>query len=210
MVNFRSKYKVFLVYPEGARIGTWGRNEQSPHTKDPFAGPWNHWPVSQIPSDGRYAVAADRLTHAALGGAGNVTEYGNMIMYGLTDEPITSLVPLARSWNRPPAVTDVKGCNSDGYSKEQRAYQLTANASELSFTLDGSENSPVVHPCFVIKNWQSRAVKASVKINGKCLPVGKDFRQGLIRDTDGTQTMVIWLKTESTKPLKVLISRCAN
>jgi hypothetical protein len=210
MVNLKSKYKVFLVYPERVRIGTWGRNEQSPHTDDPFAGPWNHWPVSQIPSDGRYAVAEDRLTHAALGGAGNVTRYGNMIIYGLTDEPITSLVPLAKSWNHPPAVTDVKGCTSQGYSKEQRAYQLTAKASKLSFTLEASENSPVANPCFVIKNWDGGTTKVGMQINTKSIPSGKDFRQGIIRDTDGTPTMVIWLKTQSTEPLQISIIRLEN
>jgi hypothetical protein len=145
-----------------------------------------------------------------LGGAGNVTRYGNMIIYGLTDEPITSLVPLARSWNRPPAITNVKGCTSDGYSKEQRAYQLTADTSKLSFTLEASENSPVVNPCFVIKNWHTGTTKAGMQIKGRSVPMGKDFRQGIIRDTDGTPTMVIWVKTESTEPLDITIIRLGH
>jgi len=207
MINFKSDYKVFLVYQKGCRIGTWGSAEQSPYTDDPFAGPWNHWPVSQMPSDGRYAVAADRLTHAAVGGAGNVTSYGNMAIYGLTDQPISSLVPLARSWNNPPAVTRVKGCTSQGYSKEQRAYQLTALGSELSFTLEASEQSPLVRPCFVIRNWGTRTERAGLTIDGHKQSQGPNFRQGIITDLDGTPTAVIWLDRKATRPMTFEITK---
>jgi len=178
--------------------------DRSKHTDDPFAGPWNHWPVSQMPSDGRYAITTDRLTHAAVGGAGNVTRHGNMIIYGLTDKHISSLVPLGRSWNNSPKLTGFKGCIDRGYSMEQRAYQLTAKGKNMSFTLDASEESPIFNPCFVIRNWGS-AVKADLKVNDKTIEAGKSFRQGIIRDTDGTQTLVIWIKAESTKPIKLAI-----
>ena len=206
MINFKSDYKVFLAYQKGCRIGTWGSAEQSPYTDDPFAGPWNHWPVSQMPSDGRYASASDRLTHAAVGGAGNVTRYGNMAIYGLTDQPISSLVPLARSWNNPAAVTRARGCTGQGYSKEQRAYEMTALGSKLSFTLDASEQSPVVNPCLVIRNWGSDN-KARLRINRRTVPAGKDFRQGIVRDTDGTQMLVVWIKVEATRPVAVSVTR---
>ncbi|MCK7482608.1 MAG: LamG domain-containing protein [Candidatus Moduliflexus flocculans] len=97
-INFRSKFKVFTIYKEGAEIETWGALEQSKHTPDPFAGPWNHWPVGLNPSDGRYAVADDRVTHAALGGARRI---GKSVLYGFTDQAVTSLTALAKSWNRP-------------------------------------------------------------------------------------------------------------
>jgi hypothetical protein len=204
MLNLKSDYKVFLVYPKGCRIGTWGSREQSRHTDDPFAGPWNHWPVSQMPSDGRYAITTDRLTHAAVGGAGNVTQHGNMIIYGLTDKPISSLVPLGRSWNNPPKLTGVKGCIDRGYSMEQRAYQLIAKGRNISFTLDASGKSPIFNPCFVIRGWDS-AAKADLMVNNKTIKSGKNFRQGIIRDTDGTQTLVIWIKAESAKPIRLTL-----
>jgi len=31
---------------------------------------WNHWPVAQIPSDGRYAQAPDRASHFSLAWGG--------------------------------------------------------------------------------------------------------------------------------------------
>ena len=83
----------------------WGEKEQSKHTPDPFAGPWNHWPVGLNPSDGRYAVSTDRVTHAALGGA---RPTGSTIIHGFTDQPAASLAALAKSWNHPPAVEDVR------------------------------------------------------------------------------------------------------
>ena len=129
-----------------------------------------------------------------------------MIIYGLTDRPITSLIPLARSWNNPPAVIDIKGCINRGYSKEQRAYQLTATGKLLSFALDASERSPIYNPCFVIKLWGSND-KAVLKMNGRTISDGKDVRQGIIRDTDGTRTLIVWLKTTSNEPVEFEFTR---
>ena len=198
MVNLKSKYKVFLIYP-GEGIGTWGADEQSPHTPDPFAGPWNHWPVSQIRSDGRYAISNDRLTHAALGGGDT---HGNMAMYGLTDKPITELVPLARMWKNPPAIENTQGCKSEGYQMAERAYHLSADQNTMSFSVEADEGSPLVNPCFVVKNWQGQR-KASLRINGKEMPVGKQFRQGLVRDTQGEPMLVTWIEMRTTEPTTI-------
>lgn len=202
MVNLKSKYKVFLVYP-GEGIGTWGRDEQSPHTEDPFAGPWNHWPVSQIRSDGRYAVSNDRLTHAALGGGDT---RGDMAMYGLTDKPITELVPLARSWKNPPELRDTKGCSSEGYKMEERAYHLVAEKDEMSFSINANDSSPLVNPCFVVKDWNSQQ-KAVITIDGKKDSSDKKIRQGIVRDTQGKPMLVIWIETEMKKPIEMTIAK---
>jgi len=163
-VNFRSNFKVFLIFQEGAFISPWGTQGQSRHTDDPFAGPWNHWPVSQIPSDGRFAVANDRLTHAAVAAADNVTEHFNMAIYGFNDRGISALVPLARFWNHPPPLSNTKGCTSRGYDKAQRAYVLSAGGPKLSFTVRASRTSPLVNPAFVVNNWKADW-KAVVEIN---------------------------------------------
>jgi hypothetical protein len=201
-INFKSKWKIFAVYRQGARIGTWGAQEQSKHTADPFAGPWNHWPVGLNPSDGRYAVSDDRVTHAALGDADGT---GNLIIYGFTDQPASSLVSLARSWNQPPTLDKAQGCESKGYDQAQRAYRLVAKAKPISFTLRGSKDSPIHNPCFVIENWDSDR-GSRVTINGKEVKVGKTFRQGIVRDTDGRRTMIIWLELESTSSTELGIS----
>lgn len=201
-INFKSKWKIFAVYMEGAVIGTWGADEQSKHTPDPFAGPWNHWPVGLNPSDGRYAVADDRVTHAALGGATNT---GNLILHGFTDQAVTTLVPLAKSWQHPLAIAGATGCESKGYDASQRAYPLTATDQALSFTLQGSADKPVHNPCFVIAHWDADTV-AKVSINGKAVAPGKACRQGIVRDTEGRQTLVIWLELESVEAIKLAIN----
>jgi len=200
-INFRSKFKVFAIYKEGAEIETWGASEQSKHTPDPFAGPWNHWPVGLNPSDGRYAVADDRVTHAALGGASRT---GKFILYGFTDQAVTSLTSLAKSWNHPPAVAGAAGCESRGYDPSQRAYVLAATGRPISFTLQGSADTPVLNPCFVIEHWDSDSA-ARVKIDGRAVPPGPRFRHGIARDTGGRRTMVIWLELGSVSPIEVTV-----
>ena len=204
-VNFRSNYKVFLIFQEGTHINPWGTQEQSRHTDDPFAGPWNHWPVSQIPSDGRFAVSNDRLTHAAVAAADNVTEHGNMAIYGFNNEDVSALVPLARFWNHPPHLSDTQGCGSQGYDKAQRAYVLHASRPRLSFTIRASEESPLVNPAFVVKHWQANR-RARVSINGREISGGNECRQGIVRDTDGKPMLIVWVKRQSNEHMTVVIS----
>lgn len=198
-LNFKSRCKVFAIYREGAEINQWGEKEQSKHTSDPFAGPWNHWPVGLNPSDGRYAVSNDRVTHAAIGGADPT---GNLILYGFTDQPATGLIPLAKSWNRPPTIDNTAGCESKGYEPSQRAYMLTATSMPISFTLNGTRDTPIHHPCFVVEHWDSDTA-AQVTINGKAIKSGKGFRQGIVRDTQGRRSMIVWLDIESTTAVAV-------
>jgi alpha-L-fucosidase len=201
VINFKSNWKVFAIYREGAEIEQWGHSEQSKHTPDAFAGPWNHWPVGLNPSDGRYAVSHDRVTHAAIGGADNV---GPFIMYGFTDQVATSLIPLAKSWNRPPKLESPSGCESNGYKQTERAYRLVAKASSMSFDLDGSEKTPIYNPCFVIQKWTNETT-SRLAVNGKELTPGKSFRQGITRNTDGTKMLVVWLQLQSTSPVRFTI-----
>ena len=185
--------------PGGRPISASGvTQEQSKHTPDPFAGPWNHWPVGLNPSDGRYAVSNDRVTHAALGGA---DQTGSTILHGFTDQPAASLAALAKSWNRPPAVEDVRNGESKGYDRNQRAYVLTAAARPISLTLRGSKDSPIHNPCLVIGNWDSAAA-ARVTIDGKEVAPGKAFRQGVVRTPTGGTTMILYFDLQSESPAR--------
>jgi len=52
-INFKSEYKVMVIFPkEVDGIDAWGDIERAT-PEIHFAGPWNHWPVSQMPNDGR-------------------------------------------------------------------------------------------------------------------------------------------------------------
>jgi hypothetical protein len=201
-INFKSDYKVFVIYPGKEGLFTWGDRERG----DGFgiwAGPWNHWPVAQLPNDGRFAVATDRLTHSALGGGD--TE-GNMALFGLTTQGAGELAPLARSWKAAPELVQAEGCISHGYQQAERSYHLSAEKTTMSFALQASEASPVVNPCFVVKNWGTKE-GATLHMDGQALNPGSSFRQGIIRDTQGRPTLVIWLKTERMIPVRFELSR---
>jgi len=202
-VNLKSDYKVFEVFPPNTKINVWAGDEKTSYSK---YSAWNHYPVNQAPCDGRFCVAPDRLTHSALGAADNLVNTGSMLIYGFTDDTAESLIPLARSWNDAPAVANASGCDSHGYDKGQRAYEFTVRADDFSFTLEGSDASPVVSPCFVIKNWESDE-KARLKINGNTVDPGGKLRQGIVRDTDGKRKLIVWVKTMSVEPIKVSIAR---
>lgn len=196
MVNSKSSYKPFNIYPTGSGVKTFGGHSRNSHFHW-----WNHFPVSQITSDGRGARAADRAAHSSLVWGTPSTNY---LMYGLTNKPAVSLINLAKSWNMPASISEAAGCMSQGYVPQQRAYILTKTSASMSFRLLASEGRPVVNPCFVIKNWGGNR-SAGVKIGGRPLSKGPDFRQGIVRDTDGTQTMVIWVKSEIIEDVRIAI-----
>ena len=118
----------------------------------------------------------------------------------MTDQPIDSLVPLARSWNSAPAATLAgSGFESGGYDKNQRAYVFTAKApgaSALEFSFEATTDSPIQNPAFVVKNWGNRPAKLA--IDGKAIPRGKDFRFGHNKTLEGTD-LVAWVKTKGDK-----------
>ena len=174
-----------------------------------FTGPWNHWPVSQFPCDGRNCVALDRVGSSEINaGVGiNAVQAGSMIMYGVTNLDAGQLAPMVRAWNYPAPVRNAGEIKSHGYDKSQRAYLFTALSDDMRFMLAGSPGRPIVNPCFVIRNWGSAKAQAKLAVNEQELSTGRKFRQGITRDTDGTPTMVIWLKLESMQTIKFEITK---
>ena len=202
--NSKSEYKNYVIY-NGSKITTWGRHENSKYTDDPFAGPWNHWPVHLLPSDGRFAVDNDRVTHFALGASDAAPRHGAMVIYGLTNQSVKNLVPLAKSWRYPPKISDVSGAARTEYVQEQRAYHLEANAESVSFTLEGSSETPVHNPAFVIENWNS-GQKPAVEVDGS-RPTGEaKVRSGIERDANGHRKCVVWIDHQAQSEVQITIS----
>ncbi len=197
MVNTRSEYRAFNVYPSGSSVEVFGG-----HSRGSKFHWWNHWPVSQITSDGREASSCDRASHSSLVW-GIPSE--PFLMYGLTDRAPGALIPLARSWNDPPKIKKLQGAHSSGYHQDRRAYTLLREKELIGFTLAGSERSPVLNPCFMVKNWD-QSEQAGIRVNGVPIPEGPDNRQGIIRDTDGTRTLVVWLKQNRRENTLIQIS----
>lgn len=199
-----STHKVFVMFQDTG-IDVWG--DYNGYIQQPFAGPWNHWPMSLCPSDGRRAVATDRVTHFSV--AANDGSKGSfLVLYGFSDktgfasnqQQIASLLPLLKSWKTPPTATALSGCTAGAYDKITRGFPLVATAPTLSARVNASAANPAVNPCFTVKNWGGTGT-AVIDIPG-----ATDVRQGTILDTDGTRTLVVWAELTSTSPVNVTIS----
>jgi len=180
---------------------------------------WDHWPVSQDASDGRGATSAERPSHSSLCHIGlpgtadaewkpyktGEKMITKIMMNGLTDQDVEDLVPLAKSWLSAPELK-LEGSDfmNDGYDPTQMAYVLKAKreGDELELTIDASEESPAVHPAFVIKNWGPMG--AEVEVNGEDLECGEDYRMGH-RTTVDSIDLIVWTKMKSMEPVEVEI-----
>ena len=199
-LNTKSDWKVFAIF-KNPGISTWGNNEQSKHTQDPFAGPWNHWPVSILPSDGRYAVANDRVTHFALMANDYAADDG-VVHYGFTKQPIASLVPKARFWQNAPEVKGLEGIETVEFDMRQKAYHMKIHSSQkLRFQVEASTESPLVNPAFVLSTCESDP--QIIRVNGKQVARGKDLRIGMARDIEGKAQRIIWIRCLEEKPIEV-------
>jgi hypothetical protein len=158
-INLKSAWKPFSV--------AWG----SPVTFDVYNGEkstssfewWNHWPVAQIPSSGRPALAADRAGHTSLSHIywpvyeRDGRHISKILLDGLSNLPARQLAPLARAWRNPPGI-EATGANGAHYDAAQRAYVLSADASSpVRITLHGSTASPILNPAFVLEGWKGKA-----------------------------------------------------
>lgn len=199
MVNFKSDYKVAVIYPDGTEIGTWGEMERATDETH-FAGPWNHWPVSQMPNDGRYALRTDRVTHSALGGG----EPDSLAIYGFTNQDISSLLSLAKFWNYAPALEINSGAKNARYDMSQKAYTMEATEENISFRVDAGKEVPLKNPCFVIENWGSNPFE--LMLDDKIRMPGQDFKQGYVA-VKGGYNLVVWLDAELSAPIEMSISK---
>jgi hypothetical protein len=211
IVNLKSRYKPSYIYELRSRITPYGWQPEVRPEYSHFPT-WNHWPVSQAPSDGRYALAPDRVSSSAITSPrvpeprtypGSITRTGRFIM-GLSDKSIEKLIPVARSWLQAAELKILsKGYRDEGYSRDQRAYIVTKEfekTADLQIELAASESSPAVNPAFVVKNWGPAS--ASLRINGKKIERGKNFCTGLHHTLEGTD-LIVWIKTESTEPVRI-------
>lgn len=202
-INYKADYDpVTIGFFTGSNVYS---GEQTPYSVFPS---WNHWPVAQMPSDGRYASYPDRTAHSSLTHLFLPTfdqDYGDrpfqqkLLMEGMLDEEPKNLIPLAASWLHPPAVTVAKGVESKGYDRSQRAFVFRALEEKMSFRVEASADHPVVNPCFAIKNWNQNS-KVSLSINGEAVSADTDVRQGINRDTDGSWTLLVWVKMTADEP----------
>lgn len=209
MANFKSNWKIYEAFQLGNTGGPWGAENQSARSTAPYAGPWNHWPVSRVVSDGRQAWDGDgRLHHFALstGGGGSSMMYGFSNQGSITTQDPNTVIPAVTGWRNGAGVSGVTGATSQGYNLDRREYNLIRSGTQIKFTLDGTSSNPVYNPCFVIKNWNSDAA-SSLQINGV---LASNFKQGVIYDTDGTQTLIIYVPIEATSATNFTVDQAQH
>ena len=129
-MNLKSPQRHFVIGEPGARWKAFRFGAREGFSTMPC---WNHWPVAQLPNDGRVNPAVDRPSSTCLGTLFPVkhkTDRPDLMMgrnlYGLTAQPAHALAELARSWNFPADLTlSGEDFPDQGYDNNQRAYRLT-------------------------------------------------------------------------------------
>ena len=197
VVNFKSKFKPFLILRTGGDFAVFNGEVRPEYSHFPW---WNHWPVTQTVSDGRSANAPDQAAHSSLiWGDPN----GDAALYGMTDKDPKTLVTLARSWNYPSELKfSASSSESAEYNYTQRAYLIDGKnkTGNIRFTLNGSKDSPVMNPAFVVRNWVKTDIRLTV--DGRNISRGKDFRYSVEYDVEGNPTVIVWIKCQAEKQIE--------
>jgi hypothetical protein len=210
VVNMKAEYDPYTVVRDLHRGNVYTKRGGTGYSVFPA---WNHWPVAQLPSDGRHAVFPDRAAHSSLthvywppsvawGEQGLYEE--KLMLEGLSNQSPEELLPLAKSWVSPAAVKPGEGVTAE-YDPAQRAYVLTRDSGDtdvLQVTLAGSVESPLVNPALVVENWGGGG-PATIQ----CSRPLADIRQGVVRRANGVDALVVWLEHNSRQPLELTISR---
>jgi hypothetical protein len=217
-INLKAKLKPFAIVPPNPQQELHVITPYKGHGLGSFFNFWDHWPVAQDASDGQLATSASRPSHSSLcqigkrDGAWAYFAKGDnwltkVLLNGMTDKPVTDLVPLAKSWvNAPKLELAGKTFDSTGYDQTERAYQLVKTNNKepqkLELHIPADAEHPVINPAFVIKNWGDRDV--ALTLDGKEIKRGKTFRFGHRHRLEGTD-LIVWIETESTKRTAVVL-----
>ncbi len=209
--HFKADNRPFIIYEAGTNMHNVNDRNEKDWTRP---GACSHWPVGQLPCDGRTSQAPDQPTHF-LGfpisyppvHTDGTREWWNGL-YGMTGKPIAELTKLARSWAQAPElVIKGDGFTTTGFDRGERAYQLTRDDATTAKTLEceirASAESPLVNVPLVIRNWGEAA--ATLQIDGQAVARGKAFRFGHRYLLDGT-TLLVWIQLEATKPVTIRLA----
>ncbi len=95
---------------------------------------------------------------------------------------------------------------SEGYDYTQRAYVLNNKKQDAPLNLEfaASKDSPLCNLALVINNWSPG--DAALKINGRKVPRGKDFRFGIEYDVEGNANLIVWVKIKAKGKTKISLT----
>ncbi len=172
---------------------------------------YNHYPVNQARSDGRWAKTLDRPTHISSSPCSDPVIHENenrmywIGLYGMNGLNMNDLISFGRSWAfAPKLIISGNGTISKGYDKTQRCYQLENNNSKVGtvgLTLKGSKDSPVINPAFILKNWNSNSAK--ILVSGI---ETKNCRVGINHQLDGDD-LVVYISLNEEVPVIITIKK---
>lgn len=204
IVNYTGEYDPVTIGEDFEYSNVYG-GELTPYSVFPT---WNHWPVAQMPSDGRYASYPDRTGHSSLTHVylpiydesfGDKPFYEKLLLEGMLDVDKIDLVTLTKSWNHAPAIEML----SEGravYDKAQRAYILDGITVPVKFVIHASADQPMYNCSLVVRKWGQ-------KMPEKLLMDGEEVKAkfGIVRDTDASYKLIIWFETIARKDFEVEI-----
>jgi hypothetical protein len=211
MHNLKSRNKPFIVFEPGDRM-EYLRDMNIENLAKP--GSCNHWPEGLIPCDGRTGRSTDRATSFLGFPISNPVRHAGETreriysLYGMTDRPFDEILPLARSWSKPPALKVVSGgLTSEGFDPSQRAYVLAAKETgrpvRAELALSADAGSPVNNFCLLIKGWGDEG--ATVSLDGKALTRKDGLRLGVLPTLTGAD-LVVWIEAKSSRPVGVVLT----
>ena len=225
IVNLKSEYRPFIIVPpdpvnsvegvwDSPYFRTYAANMAGkmfkPDSVPSVYGWWNHWPAALIPGDGRWIVTPDKPGHFNLTTFVQWKEYNKtektktrIMLQGMIKGKAGELVSLAKSWLQAPETTiSTEGFKGGIYDEAERAYVMEKTSESntlLEFSINGSEESPVINPAFIIKNWGNHP--ATLSIDGKNRMQGEDFRQGIRKGPDGDD-LILWIRLNRQSPVE--------
>ncbi len=210
IVHLKSAQNPFeIVWPRGVSFDTY--NGEQSYSMFEW---WNHWPVAQVGSSGRPAIAADRPSHSSLSHiywepyARSTESMTKLLLCGLVarDGADKQLLPLAKSWISPPeAKLSAPGEGTVEYDPAQRAFvvhrKAEAGRGALTILIESSVDRPLVNPAFVIDTADAPG-KVRVWVDGKeaMVPV----RVGMEHHLEGDQ-VVIYVEMTAIGPAEIKI-----
>jgi hypothetical protein len=195
-----------ISLPYGARVQPYWPEDELPHVFQTWGNP---------PEKGYSSALGHIVNYWHYRRTDNTLE--QIYLQGMTnaENPVDEVVQLAWSWIAAPRL-QMEGFKMSytviTYDPAQRAYIVPREGRgprELEFTLEEDEDmgefgAPmcIVNPAFIVKGWGTSGVE--LKVDGKTVEVGKDFRIGYEKTDAGTD-LVIWVKMESDESIKVKI-----
>lgn len=213
--NFKSKAKPFIIFEKGSRMHYLKDMNITSLSKP---GSCSHWPVGQVPSDGRTTQAVDRassflgfpITDPVVHEGPDSRNWVNSL-YGMTEKPMEELVVLAKSWAQAPELKIVSGAVTNrGYDMSQRTYKLENMTPSLPLDMKcllcADDEFPIKNVCLSIKGWGSAS--AELTFEGEKLVPGSDLELGYIRTIEGTD-LVVWIAKTSNRPVRISLKPAA-